>query len=286
MHAYTPFGIQYYESILDSFLQQMKKFENEYEMLYIISDSNWEIPESDKYKVIKVNSSLRYYNAYKEVLPQIKEDLVLLLDNDFIIYREGIIRGSFLKLEPSLNNADTYDVVSIIDDIGTFKTDKLKNGNKFCPYFFATRKELLMKYLDVDWSSDMPYCETFGHLTEKMLEDGIKCYEQEEDKSSLMFDGSEMYPNGTGKSKDLGYYHCRNGSLASVLLAWKGNALESYNEYLKNQPKTETLRLCAWYQIMGGESAGIIQDLGISLPEWVNYCSKAWDYHFGKDFKF
>ena len=92
-----------------------------------------------------------------------------------------------MKLEPSLNNADTYDVVSIYDSCGTYKTDKLNGKNKFCLYWFASRKELLMKYLDVEWGPNMPEYETLGKLTEVMLKDGIRPYEWEEDKSSLYF---------------------------------------------------------------------------------------------------
>ena len=70
-----------------------------------------------------------------------------------------------------------YDVVSIYDTIGTYKTDKLHGKNKFCPYLFATRKELLMKYRDIDWGSNMPESETLGKLTKAMLDDGLKPYE-------------------------------------------------------------------------------------------------------------
>ena len=97
-----------------------------------------------------------------------------------------------------------YDVVSIIDSIGTYKTDKLKNGNKLCPYLFATRTELLKKYLDVEWGPDMPYCETLGHLTEAMLKDNVRVFELEEDKTDF-------------PTKDLGYYHVRAGSTPAWL---------------------------------------------------------------------
>ena len=97
-HKYTPFGGEYYSPILDFYLQQMKKYRDEYDRLYLI-DSNWGIPESPDYTVVKVDPSLRYYDAYKQVLPQIKEDLVLFLDNYSIIYKKGIIDGIFKKLE-------------------------------------------------------------------------------------------------------------------------------------------------------------------------------------------
>jgi len=253
-HRYTPFGKIYYEPLLDYFLQQMEKYQDEYEKIYFL-DSTWEIDfikaikklRATKFKIIKVDPSLRYYDAYKKVLPQVEEDLVLFMDNDMVVYKPNIIFKTFgLLSDPSKN----IDVVSIYDTCGTYTTDKLNGKNKFCPYWFATRKELLMKYLDVDWGPDMPEYETLGKLTKKMLEDGIKPYELEEDK--------------TDKGKDLGYYHIRAGSTIAYLLASKHDTPEhqkQYWDYLKNQPKSEILRHCKWYTFMGGDPQEIISDL-------------------------
>ena len=103
MHKYTPFGSKFYEPILSFFLGQMQKYKDEYDTLYLI-DSTWDISPATHHLppnviVIKVNPSLRYYDAYKEVLPQIKEDLVLLVDNDMVVYKEGIIKKAFDLLE-------------------------------------------------------------------------------------------------------------------------------------------------------------------------------------------
>ncbi|PWU04809.1 MAG: hypothetical protein C5B43_04185 [Verrucomicrobia bacterium] len=242
MHLYTPFGKEFYQLILDFQLRNLEKYKDEFDRLYLI-DSNWDIIDVPEWvTVLKVNPHLRYYDAYKEVLPQIKEDLVLFMDNDMIIYRENIISHTFDLL------SSYYDVVSIIDTIGTMKVP-LKLGNKFCPYFFAAKKELLMKYLDVDWSPDaMPYTETFGLLTEAMLKDGLKAYEMEDDKTDNV-------------EKNLGYYHIRAGSTPAWLLATKhyGN-IDTYWEYLKNQPHSELLRQCYWYTRMGGDPTEIEED--------------------------
>ncbi len=252
-HKYTPFGGEFYEPILDHYIKTMGKYASEYDKLYLL-DSNWNInPEKIiglKAEIVKVNPSIRYYDAYKEVLPSVKEDIVLFLDDDIYIYREGSIGFSFKKIE-----SGEYDVVSIIDQIGTYETNKLKNGNKFCPYWFSAKKDLLMNYVNVDWSPDMPYCETLGHLTEEMLKRDINVFELEEDKSEVKL----WNPLITGKN--LGYYHIRNGSLAPYLLATKnfGN-IDTYWEYLRNQPKTETIRLCNWYRLMGGNPDEIEKD--------------------------
>ena len=281
-HKYTTFGGQFYEPILDFFLASMKKYENEYDQLYLI-DSNWEInPEKIKdmkAQIVRVNPSLRYYDVYKAILPQVKEDLVLFMDNDMVVYRKNTIYNTFAQLDNSYQFIKTgeYGVVSIIDEIGEYKTDKLKNGNKFCPYWFAARKELLMKYRDVDWGV-APFSETLGYLTEAMLNDDVKVYEWPEDKSSIYFEGMQDGEKG----KDLGYMHIRAGSSSAVLLAWKNSPehKHSYEDYLKTQPKNETLRHCAWYRYMGGDAGEITIDLGINYQEfWVEYYNKFKEYH-------
>lgn len=267
-HAYTKYGTEFYVPILDFFLTQMKKFEDEYDMIYLIEDDNWKIDpaklEGMKVKIVHVDVNLRYYEAYQEVLPQVEEDLVLFLDDDSVVYQKGIIEAIFDKI----GNVLSPDVVTIIDQIGTYKTNKLSNGNKFCPYLFATPKELLMKYREVYWGSDMPEHETLGKLTEKMLDDGAKVYEFPEDKSNILFDGTKDGEH----SKDTGFYHVRAGSTVAYLLAEKNYGSDkTYWDYLNNQPKQELLRHCAWYNYMGGLPDEILMDLNIDPMEWGSY---------------
>lgn len=257
-HKYQPYPGEFYEPILDFYISTMKKYESEYDMIYFL-DSNWNIDpkklEGIKAKIVKVNPSLRYYNAYKEILPQIEEELILLMDNDMIVYKKDIIYKTFdllteyeISFDSDMELHDLkYDVVSIYDTCGDYKTDKLNGKNKFCPYWFATSKDLLMKYRDCEWGSNMPEHETLGKLTEKMLNDGIRPYEWEEDKTNILFDGTK----DPERSKDLGYYHIRAGSTPAYLLTEKkyGNK-QTFEDYLNNQPKSEYLRQFAWYQIM------------------------------------
>ena len=136
-----------------------------------------------------------------------------------------------------------------------------------------------MKYLDVEWGPDMPYCETLGHLTESMLNDDAKVWEIPEDKSSLLFDGSIGY--GDDHRKDsTGIYHIRSGTLPAYLLATKkyGNT-EEYWKYLKQQPKSEFLRQSAFYSMMGGDVTPIIEDCGITRGDWDEYIRRFKEYH-------
>lgn len=257
-HKYTPFGGEYYQPIFEFFIQQMEKYKDEYDKIYFI-DSTWNFTDDDYEKMksvkgmlVKVNPHLRYYDAYKEVLPQVKEDLVLFMDNDMVVYKKGKIAEVFSILKYS-----QADVVSIYDTIGTMKVDLPDGKNKFCPYWFATRKDTLMKYLNVDWSPDsMPYTETFGLLTEAMLKDRLKPCEWPEDK------GEVLSRNPLETKKNTGTYHVRAGSTIAYLLATKHYGdIKTYEDYLRNQPRAEILRHCSWYQYIGGDASEIVSDL-------------------------
>lgn len=268
-HNYTPFGRKFYQPIEDYFISSMVKYKEEFDHLYIL-DSQWNFGVSGLpwITIISTNPSTRYYDVYKSILPQVKEDLVMFLDNDMVIYRERVIFEAFEWLKK-------YDVASIYDTCGNFKTDKLNGKNKFCPYLFTTRKSLLLKYLDCEWGPSMPEHETLGELTAKMLEAGIHPKELEEDKSNFLF-GEKL---GDRRSKDLGYYHIRSGSTPAYLLSHRKRGDNQYWEYLKSQPKSEYLRHFAWYQVLGGDVTPILTDLKIGVGEWDEYIKNFRTFH-------
>lgn len=279
-HKYTPFGDEFYDPILKFFLKNYRAFwKDEIDQLYIL-DSTWNVEPSDDYEVIKVDPSLRYYDAYNLVLPQIKEDAVMFMDDDTVIYKKGIVKKVFDALSIRYMNAfadHMYDVVSIYDTIGDYKTDKMGGKNKFCPYFFAARTETLMKYRGVEWGPHMPHSETLGYLTEVMLSDGLKPFEFEEDKNSLYIDGSRDGETG----KDLGYYHIRAGSTIAYLLATKYYGdYGTYLDYLKNQPKNEYMRHFAWYCTMNESiDTPFLADAGVKVTKFLKYLLEFQKYH-------
>ena len=277
-HRYQPYGGEFYQPILDHFIKQMRTYQDEYDCLYLV-DSNWEIGGIKEewglknVKIIRVDPHLRYYDVYKKVLPEVEEDLVLFMDNDMVVYKPNKIRGTFSHLEFS---SEHPDVVSIYDTIGEYKTDKLNGKNKMCPYWFATRKDTLMKYLDIVWAPDMPYCETLGYLTEAILDDGLIPFEWEEDKSSIYFDRTKDGDHGL----DLGWYHIRAGSTPALLLAYKKYDPDKYVDYIDHQPEREYLRQFAWYDYMGGTvDDEFLRSVGISRSGWNDYMEEFREYH-------
>lgn len=267
-HVYTgDFGKEYFNPLLSFFLNNLRKYKDEYDQIYLI-DSNWNIPSSPDYKILGINPSTRYYDAYKELLPMVAKDSVLTLDSDMVIYRKGKIDEAFKKIE------EGYDIASIFDSIGNHPSKEFNGKTKVCPYWFCFKKDYLMNFRNCDWGPNMPEWETLGKLSMEMAKKGVKAYEFEEDKSSIYIDGRK----DPEKGKDLGYYHIRAGSVPAVLLAWKKHRPETYRDYIDHQPKNEYLRQCAWYQYMGGNPYEIVKDVTEGF-EFKDYYEKFLRYH-------
>jgi hypothetical protein len=237
---------KYFDVMFDFFIKNFKEhWYNEVDKLYIL-DSCWDAVYDDpKVEIVKVDQQLRYYEAYKEFLPKIKEDLILFVDNDMVIQKPGIIKHTFDIIE-----LGEVNVVTIMDTIGTWRAApaRLRLGNKFCPYYFATKKDLLMKYRYADWAPNMPDYETLGDLTIEMVNDGLRIHEIEDDKND--------------PPKDSAFYHIRAGSTIPYLITTKySDQPLAYWDYLKNQPASELLRHCDWWDRMGGDSSEIRKDL-------------------------
>lgn len=279
-HKYQPYGNDYYSPILLSYIDRLQKLRKEYDQIYLI-DSTWNIdpqflPSDLPITVLRGNPHRRYYDAYKDALPQIKEDLLLFMDNDMVVYREGMIEDAFKKLS-------SFDVVSIYDSIGEKADPRLNGKSKFCLYWFAIKKELLERYVNCEWGP-VPWGETLSELTFKMLDDGVVSYEWPEDKGSIyLIDNKIVRDPDIGKN--LGYYHIRAGSVPSVLLAYRTHDQNQYNSYLKYQPKQEYLRQFAWYWYMDENLRHenkvnlVLKDVGISGGLWDEYVKQFMIYH-------
>lgn len=271
-HAYQPYGHEYYEPILNYFVGQLKKYQDEYSKLYIL-DSGWGIEPIEGVEVIKSNPNLRYYEAYKAILPQIKESNLLFLDNDMVIYRKGVIADTFSKIT-------NKNVVSIYDTIGEKHFNELGGQSKFCLYYFAVRKKLLERYTGSDWGP-VHWGETLSELTLHMLGNGIKPVEQLEDKTSIYLTDEGILKD-PARGKNIGYYHIRAGSVPALLLAYRDHDTRAYEDYIGNQPKREYLRQFAWYWHMGGNQPAInrvLKDVGVKKDAWGNYMKKFVKYH-------
>lgn len=292
-HKYTLFGGEYYEPILDFQIKTLGKYKDEYDKVYFM-DSNWEIDKSKlgnlNAEIIRISPNLRYYDGYKEVLPQVKEDLVLFMDNDVVVYKDKIIDTTFSIVEAGEHTGilrfPQVDVVSICASIGNQHFPEIGGNSQFSLHWFATHKDYLMKYIDLEWGPNMPEHETFGAVTKAMIEDKVRHFEIEEDMTNILYNGTK----DRDKGKDLGHYHIRAGATPAYLLATKYSPEheKTYWEYIKNQPKSEYLRQCAWYYYMmpkipeySRPFMEMLTDMGIDPlgGTWIDYLRNFIKYH-------
>lgn len=313
-HNYVPmYDSRYFQVLLGYFIQNLERCKDEFDMLYII-DSNWKTTASDvdkieeslsgKVIILRADENLRYWDAYRTNLHRIKEESILFIDNDTVIYRKGVIDGIFRKVE------EGYDVVSIFDTIGTL-TERINQRwpimggqSKFCLYFFASRLDLL-KSINGEWATlnypigtfikeldyttvEGDWVETLGELTFKMLDKGIKALEVPEDKTSIIIRDGEILKDGRG-SNDLGYYHIRAGSSPAFLLTHRNfGDKETYLDHINGQPHSEYLRQFAWYWIANEnpyfnvpkeDIYAVLNDCNIDHDLWMVYIKDFKEYH-------
>lgn len=284
-HLYTPQGREFYMPLFNNFTENLKLWKDEFDTLYII-DSLYHFTEEEKKQVtdIKPNTIFldreidgHHWVQFKWVMPKIKEDAILFLDNDVVIYKKGIVKSWFDKIDKG------YDFVGSFDGSGTSKeTEKYsfltKSGHKrMGSYYFILTKKLMDKIGDYTFEP-LPEegFDSFGKFTLQMLDTNPKIYEIIDDRSSIYFNGDKTPEVGL----NLGYYHIRAGSSSAYLLATKKYGdIKTYEDYIKTQPKTEYLRQMAWYVYMSGNVDEILNWININPDNWKNYLSEFKEYH-------
>lgn len=308
-HNYVPaLDRKYYNVLRDGFLAGINKSRDEFDRLYVI-DSNCDFSETEKHdieeqvmvdSVVFIKPDFEFWTNAHRLLDFVEEDTLAMMHQDMMIFKHGILESVFNKIESG------HDIVSVLDPTGSLKdkiTEKwpVMNGNaKFCLYLFGMRVALLktigsfsfdcsfyplgtyIKELDYttkegDWS------EALGDLTIKILGKGGNVFELEEDKTSWYF---EDIKGENERGKNLGYYHIRAGGTVSFLLGHRnlGNN-QTYQEYIKNQPTTETLRHFAWAWIIDTnhkitkDILEVAADIGLSEEQWIDYINQFKRFH-------
>lgn len=99
-HNYSEgLNTEYYKIFYDYFVNQFPLWGDLVDAVYII-DTNWNFTQEDKERLHKLHKNVTFYKApepghhnkqYQDFLPQIKEDEMLFMDNDVLIFsRQGI----------------------------------------------------------------------------------------------------------------------------------------------------------------------------------------------------
>ena len=295
-HFYTHFEI---------FYKTLSKWLNLVNQVYIV-DSNWGFEEnkhplnSNKIKVIKAGSD-SHWGHLNKLIKEIKEEEILIMDSDTLIYDPQVIHDGFRKLK-------SFDVAAILDNSGShplFPADENRGVRmRIAPYLCFIKKEWFMKN-EFDFTPVSGEYDSMGKITQQMVEQGKRIYEFEDDRNTFRMNEEnhdkfdrDTWLDGPGfkwsepsdKEKKLGYYHIRNISTAISLLNEYHSDQEAYKRRKNLMPFSEVIRLLAWQWIYDKyalqlyhkyikEFEPVLGDYGISTDEWKNYIITFEEYH-------
>lgn len=325
-HRYHPHEGQGYRVMFEAWLKRFPTWADEFDVLYII-DSFMEFSEEDirriqaikpQVKIFKKEVEGHHWVQYKHFLPRINEMNMLMLDNDVVITKKGIIDGWFKKVEE-----EGYDFVGSFDGSGGLQ-DQIKSNfpwmaekgyNRMGSYYFVWTHQLLERinyfefapdyfepgvYIkELDYTTqDGDWLDSFGMFTIKMLASGAKIYDIPDPRDTIY-----LQPNYESdidlwkinkepeESNNLGYYHIRNGNLANyVLTSFEFGHDQDYQREI-NSNKRELLRILAWHWCNMSEAGltdrryidpimKLLQDLGVDYnTRWRWYIDEFVKYH-------
>ncbi|HEX8965411.1 MAG TPA: hypothetical protein VF820_03205 [Patescibacteria group bacterium] len=309
-YRYHPRIGEYYKVYFETLLNGLKIWGDEFDKLYLI-DQEWGFTQNDRDKLqnIKPDSEIlvspvtgHHWEQFKWAIPQIKEDTILFLDNDVVIWKKGVIDNWFKRAENS-------GIVSAFDGSGglknivheNFKSMKIMDATRMGSYYFILHKDIFDKIPDFDFSpitypigtyikeldyttQEGDWSDSFGLFTIKLLALNPTINVIIDDRSSISLSKDGIIKT-TEEPLQLGYYHVRNGNLPVYTLASKASP-EHYQDYtrtLQITPFTEFTRLFAWFDILTnhkwGEIDSVLMDLGIGINEWKSYVEEVKKYH-------
>lgn len=276
-HRYHPHYGDYYRVWMESLLTGLEIWGKEFDKLYLVDDYwDFNFEELDrlnklgvKYEIIKRQKDGHHWVQFQTAFPHITEDFVLLLDNDVVIWKEGIVDNWF-------KHAESGEFVSAFDGSGGLIEPMRKafpelpsNTHRMGTYYMILNKEQLETAKKTDLAPihyktgtfipqlnyttvDGDWQDSFGVLTYKIMEKHPKLFVIEDDRSSVYLQDKQINRDPE-TSKRLGYYHVRNGGHTTNLLSMKfSKDNDSYMHQLNITPERELYRIMAWHNIVGG----------------------------------
>jgi hypothetical protein len=281
------------------FMNQVKKWADQIDHFYI-ANGGWEfdwLPKNTTVHAEDMRSHTHYLNTMTNM---VKEDAILYLDPDILVYDLEVIKRGFEALE-------THDVAGILDnsaqvplenEFDLFKANENRGvRRRFTPYMTFIKSNLI-KGLDFDWV-DGKY-DSMGLITHEVMKKGVKYCEFEDDRNTLRVDEQGNFSKDTwldgapykwstphDKQKDLGYYHVRNSSVGLSMLKEFKTDREAYDRRKSTMPFTEVMRLLAWqwlYDKAAQEdwSEGywpVLNDFNVSRERWNEYIKQLEEYY-------
>lgn len=310
-HRYQPHTSELYRAQFALFFKYFYKWHDEFDKLYLI-DSDYNFNEEEKlflnsfdikYEIIPRVEQGHHWVQLKTAFPHIKEDYCLVLDNDVVIYKEGIIDGWFKEAEAG-KLVTAFDGSGGMEEIMHYRYPILKqlSARRVGSYYFVWDKQdmhiacgipLAPQYYTAGFSvPELDYTtkegdwqDSFGRFTGYLLTkygDSISIIE--DDRSSIYINGNGAIQLDPVYAANKGYYHIRNGNLPILLMSEKIGNIPSYIHNLEISVKREVLRILAWYDgvldlLHAPEVLDLVKDCGYTEEMWSSYIEAFREYH-------
>lgn len=305
-HQYQPQGrTEHYRNFFEYFKKTLRIWGKEIDKLYIV-DQDWNFTLKDKddlkeltndFEIFQSVNQGHHWQQFLDLLPRVKEENVMVIDNDMFIYKKGLVDEKFKMLESG------YDLVSMFDGSGgmrekiweNFPALKVKDYIRLGPYLCFIKRKLLdnfdgePKYYkpgvyikELDYTTgESDWLDSFGEMTLKILSTNPKMEFIDDDRTSLFF-----YPDHTigtiYQQEPTGCYHVRNWNLGLHFINERKNSRENYDHFKSITPIQESFRLLGWLWAVS-EATGnlnsnltedileVVRDYGATDDEWARY---------------
>ena len=307
-HRYHPHTTEHYRVWMNALLNGLAIWGKEFDKLYLIDDYwDFNFEELDRlnklgidYQIIKKQRDGHHWVQFKTAFPHIKEDYCLFLDNDVLIWKEGVVANWFKQ-------AEAGKFVTAFDGSGGLSEQmhrafiNLPAGtHRMGSYYFILNQRQLEVAKQVDLApihyrpgtfiSELKYTtvegdwqDSFGALTIKLLGETDNLFVIDDDRASIYFEDTINKDPTT--PKQLGYYHVRNGGHTTYLLSSKfGGDEAGYQHSLEITPRRELMRIMAWHYLCADHThdddiASILVDIRVSEEAWQDYLYEFKNYH-------
>lgn len=269
--AYPPKLGNHYKVFFDYFCKHTyEKIKTDTDTIYLI-DGNYGFDAQvypSKARVLSPAEDLSHWGSVKKALEEIPEEHILLLDQDVVITKQGIVDSWFEKSEE-----------------GFYVTAKDNSmGGRFAPYYTIFKKSISKEMHEINFTPDESH-DSFGRFSKqieaKLPDDQFYLIEDDRAGVYIRDGGISEEPK---EHKSLGYYHIRNAGLGIRLLTTKGGT--EYKQTIAITPPWEALRIMAWIEIISEERyttdiMNIVKDIDPSISPllWFDYINVCKEYH-------
>jgi len=296
---YFPRTDKQYKTQGKVFFEQVAKWSDQIDHFYL-ANGGWEFDNlPDNVTVLNEDMQSHWYYLNK-LTDMVKEDAILYLDPDILVYDPEVVKKGFKALE-------TYDVAGILDNSATlpleeefnlFKANENRGvRRRFTPYMTFIKTELIK---GIDFTPVLGKYDSMGLVTHEIMKKGATYKEFEDDRNTLRMDENFEFSKDTwldgpaykwssphDKLKDLGYYHIRNSSVGLSMLKEFKVQRDAYDRRKSTMPFTEVMRLLSWqwlYDEMAKEDWSkeywpVLNDFNVSKEQWLKYIEELRGYY-------